>query len=206
MRSATRSGPSASEAPSVRITNSSRPRRPTVSPARSMPRNGAATAHRSLSPASWPSESLVSLKLSRSMKHSATGPLVAPGPQQHLLGPVHRQLAIGQPGERVVQGLVGQQRLELLALGDVADVGHVAPDGGPVPLIGDHRLDVAEGAVRLLHAELLEQRRDRARPGDRGEPVPHVFAGRRDGRSRWPAARPARSGSNPSSWVTTGLT
>ena len=48
------------------------PSRPTVSSARIIDTKRSATAWRSRSPASWPRESLASLKLSRSMKYAAT--------------------------------------------------------------------------------------------------------------------------------------
>ena len=83
--------------------------------------------------------------------HRVTG---APCPDQHLVGPVQDQLAVGQSGQRVVQGAVGEELLELLPLGDVADVGDVAGHRGPVELVGDHGLDVAAGAVPPDHAEL----------------------------------------------------
>ena len=73
MRSATTSAPAASEAPSANTTNSSPPSRPTVSSWRMALANLAATATSSWSPAAWPKVSLMSLKLSRSKKRTATG-------------------------------------------------------------------------------------------------------------------------------------
>ena len=52
--------------------NSSPPKRATVSPGRSTSVSRAASRHRSSSPAPWPSESLTSLKRSRSMNRTAT--------------------------------------------------------------------------------------------------------------------------------------
>ncbi len=72
-RSATRSGPAASERSSAITTNSSPPRRPSVSVARTTPSSLAATAFSSSSPAPWPSVSLMDLKLSRSTNSAATG-------------------------------------------------------------------------------------------------------------------------------------
>jgi hypothetical protein len=79
---------------------------------------------------------------------------VAARPHQHLVGPVEDELAVGQAGQRIVQCPVGQQLLELLPLGDVPDVGHVAADRGSVELVGDDRLDVADRTVAAQHAEL----------------------------------------------------
>ena len=73
MRSARISGPAARVMPSESTTNSSPPSRPTVSVARRATTKRRATAWRISSPASCPSVSLTSLKLSRSMKNAATG-------------------------------------------------------------------------------------------------------------------------------------
>ena len=54
-------------------TNSSPPSRPSASASRVTPSSRAATAFSSSSPIPWPSVSLMSLKLSRSMKSAATG-------------------------------------------------------------------------------------------------------------------------------------
>ena len=70
---------------------------------------------------------------------------------------------------------MGQQRFEFLALGDIAHVGHEAPDGGPAPLIGDDRLDVAVAAALLEHPELLEVRRLQRGEDVGAELVPHVL-------------------------------
>ena len=90
------------------------------------------------------------------MKKAATGSTGPPGPGQHLLGPVEDELPVGQSGQGVVEGPVGQEGLELLALGDVADVDHVAVHRGPVQLVGHHGLDVPPAAVLASHPELHE--------------------------------------------------
>ena len=108
MRSATNNGPSARAAPSVKITNSSPPRRPTVSPARSM--RDEAIRHRAqeLVPRLVTQRVVGVLEVVEIDEAQGHRTLLAPGPQQHLLGPVDRQLSVGQAGERIVQGLVGQ--------------------------------------------------------------------------------------------------
>ena len=158
-RSAIISGPLAKETPSARITNSSPPSRPTVSPARKMPSRRPATSCSNWSPALCPSESLESLKLSRSMNSAATGTPVRPRPHQHLLRSVENQLAVRQSRQRVVKGAVRQQGLELLPLGDVTDVGDVAGNRGPMRLVRDHRFYVAGSAVPSHHPELEGGRR-----------------------------------------------
>ncbi len=72
-RSAISSGPAMTERPSASTTNSSPPRRPRVSLSRSTAFSRPATARSSWSPTLWPSVSLIPLKLSRSMKSTATG-------------------------------------------------------------------------------------------------------------------------------------
>ncbi len=72
-RSAISSGPAASESSSEITTNSSPPSRPSASASRTTASSLAATARRSSSPTPWPSVSLTSLKLSRSMNSAATG-------------------------------------------------------------------------------------------------------------------------------------
>ena len=64
----------------------------------------------SWSPTWWPSESLTALKPSRSRKSTAAPPPVraAPRPAQRPVEPVDEERAVGQPGQRVVQGVVLQ--------------------------------------------------------------------------------------------------
>ena len=147
MRSAIDFGPSAREIPSARMTNSSPPRRPTVSLERSSADQPA--GHRLEEPVpGLVAERVVGvLEVVEVDEEGGHRLAVAPGPHQHPVGPVEDQLAVGQPGQRVVQGPVGEQLLELLALGDVPHVGHVAGDRRALQLVGDHRLDVADGAV-----------------------------------------------------------
>ncbi len=77
-----------------------------------------------------------------------------PRAEEHLLSPVEDQLAIRQTGQRVVQRPVRQQRLELLALGDVTHVGDEAAHRGPIAQVGQYRLDVAPRAVLAHHPGL----------------------------------------------------
>ena len=100
------------------------------------------------SPASWPSESLIVLKSSTSQNRTARQPssrrAVVHGVGQAVL----EQRAVGQPGERVVQGLVAQALLERLRLADVAQVDDEARDDRVLEQVGDARLDVDEALVR----------------------------------------------------------
>ena len=78
-----------------------------------------------------------------------------PGPGQHLVGPVEDQRAVGEPGEGVVDGGVGQALLGVLPAGDVAQVGHEAVDVGVGRQIGDGRLEPQPVPVGTPQSELL---------------------------------------------------
>ena len=86
------------------------------------------------------------------------------GPHQHLLRPVQDQLTVRQSRQRIVQCAMGQEGLELLALGDVTDVGDIPGHRGAVRLVRDHGFDVAARPVSAHHAEL-----ERCRPAARLE-------------------------------------
>ena len=110
--------------------NSSPPKRATVSEGRIRLFSRSATRHSSRSPASWPRLSLTSLNRSRSRNRSATPYLVRSARGQCLLGAIHQQGPVGQPGQRVVQRLVGQGHLGPLALHGVAHgAQHLLPGG-----------------------------------------------------------------------------
>ena len=115
-----------------------------------------------MSPASWPSESLTTLKLSRSMKRTATR---CAGRRQveRAADPLVEEEAVRQPRHGVVVRLVLQQRLGVAAGREVhhvrdgvADVPlgivdaraldqrpAVGPVGAPVARLGGHRVGVA---------------------------------------------------------------
>ena len=120
MRSASTIGSRGSVKSSMSTTNSSPPRRATVSVGRRAERQPLGRlATSSWSPAMWPNESLTTLNRSRSRKSRADGlghPL-APGQDARQL--VEQQRPVGQAGERIVQRLVGQLGLGALERGDV---------------------------------------------------------------------------------------
>ncbi len=74
--------------------------------------------HQQIVAGGWPMLSLTHLNRSRSMNTTAT---VAPAVGERPLQPVEQQGAVGQPGEGVVQRLVGERVLGDLLLGDVLD-------------------------------------------------------------------------------------
>ena len=67
---------------------------------------------------------------------------------------VHEQRAVGQAGQRVVQGVVEQLLLGLLAVGDVVGVEHDAGDRGLGEEVRGGRLEHPPGAVAVAHPVL----------------------------------------------------
>ena len=108
--------------PSSSTANSSPPRRATVSEERVVLTMRCATACSRRSPASWPRESLMFLKLSRSRNMTATEALAALRQRERVLHPVAEQVAVGEQRQRIVEGELAQLLLERLALADVAEV------------------------------------------------------------------------------------
>ena len=113
MRSATTTTSSGPSRRSSRTANSSPPKRAMVSDGRTHSHSRSATAISSSSPTAWPSVSLTVLKSSRSTNSTATE---GSGSRERLLDPVDEQRAVGQVGERVVEGLVLELALELAQL------------------------------------------------------------------------------------------
>ena len=79
-------------------------------------------------PTAWPWTSLTALKPSRSRNSTATRSGWRAGRAERLLDPLPEQRAVGQPGQRVVEGLVDQLALQPLAVADVTGVEHDAAD------------------------------------------------------------------------------
>ena len=104
---------------SSRIVNSSPPWRAAMSPARIVAARRWATSTRRRSPARWPSESLTTLKSSRSRNRTATlRPRRRPA-GQGALEVLAEEDPVGEPGQRIVEGVVEELRLEPLLLGRV---------------------------------------------------------------------------------------
>ena len=188
------SGPSVSETPSARTTNSSPPRRP----------DGVAGAQQADEPAGHGLEEAVPglvaqrvvgvlevVEVDEEGGHRVAGP---PRPDQHLVGPVQDELAVGQSGQRVVQGTVGQELLELLPLGDVADVGRRSrpPTGRSswLEMTASTSRRCRPGGASGTRARPCPTRPGTRRPR-RSRSVVLVVAG---GRSRWPRVPTRASG------------
>ncbi len=124
----------ASSSSSHRMTNSSPPKRATVSPGRSASRSRCASATSSRSPALWPRLSFTTLKWSRSQNSTATVRLLRRLRASASSSRSRNSVRFGQPGQRIVGGLVLEALLERLSLADVA--GHRR-----------HELDAAFGVV-----------------------------------------------------------
>src|SRR4051812_34576732 len=102
MRSAMSSG-----WPSASTTNSSPPRRPMASPARSTPVMRVATV-RSSSSHRVAERVVDALEAVEIDEHGRRARALAAGAGEHLLGALHDQRAVGEPGERVVERLVAE--------------------------------------------------------------------------------------------------
>ena len=72
---------------------------------------------------------------------------------QRVGEPVAEQLAVGEPGERVVERLVAELLLERLAVGDVADGEHPALHGRVGHQVGERALEHQVAAVRVPGAQ-----------------------------------------------------
>ncbi len=77
----------------------------------------------------------------------ADGAAVAPGRQERVLDAVDEERPVGEAGQRVVEGLVAQLGLELVALGHVAGVEDDAAHRLHVDQVGHPDLGVAPGPV-----------------------------------------------------------
>ena len=89
-----------------------------------------------------------------------------PGSHQHLLGAIEDQLTVRQARQWIVEGSMRQEGFELLALGDIPDVRHVAGDRGTIGLVAHDRFHITGRPVPAHHAEL-----------ERGSPRPGLEVG-----------------------------
>jgi hypothetical protein len=94
------------------------------------------------------------------------------GAGQGVLDPLGEQGPVGQAGQAVVEGLVDQLGLQLLAVGDVAGVQHQPAHVGVLEQVGGHGLGVQPGAVAVADPPGLGGRHPRPQgrlghePGD----------------------------------------
>jgi hypothetical protein len=91
-------------------------------------------------------------------------------PSQGVLDPLGGQGAVGQAGQPVVERLVDELSLQLLAVGDVAGVQHQAADVGVLEQVGGHHLAVQPGAVAVADPPGLGGRDPRPQGGLGHEP------------------------------------
>ncbi len=161
----TRASPSATTAsPSSSMwgsstANSSPPRRATRSVSRSRRVSARATAFSVSSPALWPWRSLTLLKLVEVDHHQAGDLAVALRAGDLQLEVVLEQPAVAQAGERVVVGEVAQVLLELLALGDVLQLGDVVQGRAVAVAHERHRQDRRDGLAGGVEVALLDLER-----------------------------------------------
>ena len=129
-------------------TNSSPPILATVSVSRICPVIRVAADLRTSSPMARPNRSLITLKSSTSRHITARCDRGGGGPRPALDHPVGEQRAVRQVGEQIVQGLVGELLLHLLAHADVLQLGQiVGPSSGPVSDQGDEQRRPDQAAV-----------------------------------------------------------
>ena len=132
-----------------------------------------ATATSSSSPAAWPRLSLTVLKSSRSRNSTASWRRGGPRAPRACSTRSRNSAWFGEPGQRVVERLVGELALEPLALGDVAEAPHPADDlavdalrhrvaleHAPVEEL-DHVVALGVGLARTARGPWHERRRDR---------------------------------------------
>ena len=93
--------------------------------------------------------------------------LLAPGAGDRVAHALVEQRAVGQVGDRVVEGLVGELLLEGLALAHVAAVEDDAADRGVLEQVGVQDLEVPDAAVAVR-----EQALDRLGPAARAHDPP----------------------------------
>src|SRR5712691_7446078 len=136
MRSANASTVSASAAFSMSSANSSPPSRATVSESRTTAESRVPAATSSSSPTLWPIVSFTTLKSSRSTKSTPA-----------VVRPVLEQQAVGQAGQRVVEGPVLQLSLELALRGHVPQGEHQAADRAIEAQVAAPDLDLNEDIV-----------------------------------------------------------
>ena len=127
-------------------------------------------------PAEWPNESLTTLKRSRSTNRTVDPPAGPLRTGQRLVEPVEDEAAVGQPGQRVVGGLVD---------GVVEGPAHPVDGGGVVEGQrgvlgeGEEHLLLGGGVAAGLERPDEEAADDLRRCGRRERPWPSAGRGRR---------------------------
>ena len=156
------------------IANSSPPMRPTVPLAATSSTSRLATARSTASPLGWPKVSLTGLKPSRSRNMIAHGTLPRGRAAQRFAEQLADAAAVGQAGQHVDVGEVGQALLRLANLGDVgADSAEAFEAAGGVDdRVAGHRDPARAARRRQLHLQrverlLFEQHAGQARHGRR---------------------------------------
>ena len=130
------------------------------------------------------------LKSSRSRKITAGVRVVAPGARDRLADLLGEHRAVGQAGDGVVERLVRELGLELLALADVAGVEQDPADVLVVDQVGEQDLELARLAVAAGQRAL--ERLDALTGRGGGDAAARAGRGRRRRRGGRSAARPDR--------------
>ena len=180
--------PRCSSTPSSRTANSSPASRATVSVVRTVADQP--LGHRLQQPiAGIVAERVVDvLEVVEIQEHHRDVAPRAPGQRQRVLDAIAKQVAIGEPRQRIVEGQLAQLLLEALALADVAEVQRQAL----------HRRVVASGCCRRFRASDVRARDRRAvRPDRRRPPVWPPPRRETPSAARDPRPPTARAGSCP---------
>ena len=131
----------------------------------------------------------------------ADAPPVRASPPQGGLEQVGEPGAVGQSGQRVVEGLMGQPGLRLPALGDVAGVDDDPADARVGQEVGDRGLDPAPRAVSVAGAVVDGRLRPRPCPPPRRRRAGPAARHRGGARARTPCRSGPRAGSRaPARW------
>ena len=93
-------------------------------------------------------------------QHGETAIGVAPAAER-VFDAITEQRPVREVGDRIVKGLIGELLLELLTLGDVAQVDHDPADGGVRQQVGEQTLGVQQATVAVADTKLEHLRRRR---------------------------------------------
>ncbi len=136
--------------------NSSPPNRATMSSGPMVALRRSATATRRRSPAEWPRLSLTTLKRSRSRNNTATRSWRNSARASSLPSALDEVQAVGKPGQRVVDRLVGERLTAGAAFGDVLDLAHEV-ERLPVEVADERRAHRhPHGMTVVVQVSLLE--------------------------------------------------
>ena len=168
IRSAVSTAACGSWTSSSRIANSSPPNRAAVSAARTLARDALGDLEQD-PVADGVTEAVVDgLEVIEIDEQHGHPDAVAQRPRDRVADALVEQRPVGEMGDRIVEGLVGELLLERLALRDVAAVEHDPADRAVTQQVGVEDLEVAQAAV-LVREQAIDHLGAAARAGAIGE-------------------------------------